>query len=522
MNKPEILALDFGGSSVKAFHVAHSDGKFTVLAIRSREIPLAGGESPGDAALTGLLKDLVKGIDLKRCQVIASVNCPKTVIRIVSVPVMPREELKDTLRIEAKNYFPFPIEASSLDFEILGETTEEGVKKNKICVAVSPTATVQSCLAALKKAGIRPQAIVPAAFALERLSRVMEPKEHQTLCLVDIGENFSECLIFKGREAVFTRKIPLAGADFTKALTGVLVSAQGRIALSAPEAEELKRREGVPASDETRLINGKISSSQIVSLLIGPLELLVREISRCFDYYREGTGGGSIERLVLSGRGSLLKGLARFLTKELGLEAGRWVPRANLKNVENVLAEGDVLEAYAVCLGAVLSHDASLNLLPPELKEKTRRAFRRAFVEAAVASAVILGCLIYAGMKIQLSVLQKRIDAARFEMKGLQYDLQDASEQAAAARILAQEPYWDEVLRDLSHLTAEGIYLLEIGMEERKLTLKGKILSEVREGALSGYILKLENGLFKDVRLVKAREVEGQPVSEFELECWVD
>ena len=468
------------------------------------------------------LHDLMKDVKVKRCDFIVSVNDERTGMRVVTVPPMPRGELAEAIKMEAKNYFPFPIDEGLLDFEILGEILEEGMKKKRVAVATSPRKTVERYLAVLKKAGIKPLSLIPVPYALYKLGQGFDSQEGKTRCLVDIGLYHTECVIFKGRDLIFSRKIPVAGADFTKALTGVLVSDRGKTQLSAEEAEKVKMDVGIPAENESRIIGDKISITQVLSLMRSPVEQLVGEMDRCFNYYREETGGGAIDQVILSGQGASLKGLSQSLAEGLGMEIHLADSFGKLKFSAETLRPAQELHSFAVAFGAALSAGEGMNLLPPEFKEETKRTFARAGIQSACAAAVLLIVFLYIGMKIQLSNLDQRIAVARSELSSLQVLLGQAEEQSIAKGILAGEPYWEDVFRELSHLAAEGLYLAELSMKERVITLKGRIVAREREGILSSFIQRLEQGIFRNVRLVTAMETSDKSATEFELECWVD
>ena len=103
------------------------------------------------------IKDLFKGINLKKSKVVSTINCSKTATKVSKAPYMPKAELHDGIALEAKNYFPFPIDDLLVDYEILGDIVEGGVRKYEVAIAVSPKATVKSFLSLLEKAGIVPQ-----------------------------------------------------------------------------------------------------------------------------------------------------------------------------------------------------------------------------------------------------------------------------------------------------------------------------------------------------------------------------
>ncbi len=517
--KDFIVGLDIGTSSIKLAQFTKKEDGLHLVKADLKEIKQFEDSTLREQEIVSALKDLIRGIDIKKSKFIVSINCPKTAIRRIIVPYMPRSELADGIRLEAKNYFPFPIEEAELDFEIVGDVIEKGVKKYQVIIATSPQKTINGYLSLLEKLGIKPASFVSAPYALQKLTEVSLFKEGSTLCFIDIGSRYTELAIFKDKNLIFSRKIPVAGDDFTKAMTGVLASDRGRTELTLEEAERLKRQVGIPPESESKMIDDKISTMQILSMLRTPLEQLISEIDRCFDYYREETAGGKIDSLILFGAGASLKGLPGFLSKELGIEVKMGDSLAGLKIESMAKDERDKLALQlGLAIGAALSEAKGINLLPAEIKEETKRTFKRSGIEAVTVGVILALVLIYIGMKIQLNNFQKRISVAKMELSSLHPQLK----QVEICGLLADEPYWEEVFKDLSNIIPPESYLTEFTMQNKTIKMRGIVTSKEPEESLSNFILNLEKGIFKNVKLVTSKRIKEKSANEFEINCWID
>lgn len=522
--KTSIVGIDLGSSSIKWVRLVRKEGRFVFNGVTLREIPPPGDETR-EAKTVLALKELLKGVNLARTQFVACVNDEKAVMRVVSVPPMPKAELKEAIKLESRSYFPFSLEGALVEYEMLGVVDDQGIKKMRLAVATAPRETAEGALALLMKAGIKPAAIFPAAWAFHKLAEAVPSPEDQIRCWVDIGERQTELIILKGSRLIFSRKIPVGGRDFTQTMTVALHSERGKTELSLEEAEEIKREVGIPAGQgEPQWLREKISSTQLVSMLRSPLEQLAGEIDRSFNYYTEETGGSKIDILYLFGGGGSLKGLAEALSEKLGMEVKTGNPLEGLKKIEaQFLIPEEGLQPFAAALGATLSApSAGVNLLPPEIKQEIKNSLVRATFQSIGASALLIAAFIYIGMQIQLANYQKRIEVAKKEMSSLQALLGKVEVQSLASKIMAEEPYWEDIFRELSHLIPSDVYLTEFTREGKKLFLKGVIVSKEKEGTLSDFILNLESGIFKNVKLVTAKERSSGSESEFELEGWVD
>lgn len=521
--KEYLVGLDIGTSSVKIAQFRRQEDGLRLVKADLREIK-------GENELVSALKDLFRGINVKKSKVIASINCPKTALKVVKTPFMPKSELRDGIGLQAKNYFPFPIEDTILDYEISGDISEKGVREYEVAVSVSPKATVSEYLAILGKAGIKPASFVSCPYALQKLTEQLYAGKNQTICIIDMGGLYTELVIFsakgeKGLTLMLSRKVPVGGVDITEAMTTVLASDLGKTALSLHEAEKIKREVGIPPEGESKIIDNKISTDQILAMLRPSLEQLVNEIGRCFDYYREEAGGGKIDSLVLFGGGAALGGLAKYLSEGLGLEARLGDAFEGLKVEPEGIQERSKLSCrLELAIGAALTEGKGINLLPAEIKEEKERVIKRGTLEAILTAILLASLLLFIGLKIQLNNLEKRIAVAKMELRSLQPQLENAETHCLASMVLADEPNWEDVFKELSNLIPDNIHLAKFSMESDIITMKGVAVSKDNnaEQLVSDFIVMLEKGIFNKVELVKINDLKDRSGSEFELKCRVD
>jgi len=522
-HKDSVIGIDLGSTSIKLVHLVRRENETVLVRATIKELIPAEDAVSREKDRLSALQELLRDLPVKESTFVVSFNDPRTAMRVIAAPPMPKKELREAVRLEAKNYFPFSIEDALIEFDILGHTMEKGVRKFELAVAASPEKTIHEILSLLRKAGIKPASLIPVPAALQKLGEAMGVLENRIHCLADIGALETELVILRGTHLLFSRKVPIGGRDFTQAMRGVLVSDRGKTELSWEEAEEIKRgvgfrSEGAPEE----VINGKISTTQLASMLRAPLEQLVAEIDRCLDYYREETGGEKIDQLILFGRGAILKGLSQALSQELGLEVKVGDPLERVKLEGQLVSPEQGFTPFAVALGAALSCGRGINLLPLEIKEEVKRTVTRASVESVVASVLLVLGFFYVGMKIQLANYGKRIAVAQLELSSLKFDLDKVAARNFANQVLANEPYWEDVFKELSNILPREAYLTRLEMKDRKLIFKGTITSLEKQAVLNGLIQDLENGIFKNVKLVTAKETSDKTGTEFELTAWVD
>lgn len=502
----------------------HRGHGLSLLHVESREILSTPTEPATFQAKVSALGELLKNKPVKILKVIACLNDPHAGIKILEMPAMPPKELKDAISFEVKRKFPISKDSFILDSETLGEKSSPGAKKIRVEVAFSPRKTIDEAISLLKKVGIKPTSIIPVPRALQQLVKEAEARPQLVQGVMDIGEKQSELLIFKGKQLVFTRKIQLGGGHFTQSMMGVFASERGKIELNWAEAESMKRRTGLPSTKKTEIIDEKISNIHLHSMLRTPLEQLAGEIERCFQYYQQESNGEKVDCLVLYGRGACLKGLTDFLSEALDLEVALGNPLTAIKLEAQTMVPEEGFAPYAAALGSALSLGKGLNLLPPEIKEESKRAIQRGTLQSVVAAAILTLAFVYTGLQIHSANLDKRIAAAQLELSSLQLNLDEMEKQKSVAVVVAGEPAWEEILKELSNIVPQGMVLTELYLDHvnQKFDLHGVITVKAGEEMLSGFIREMEVGIFKNVKLIQTRESPDKLGSQFELTGWVD
>jgi type IV pilus assembly protein PilM len=520
--KDYIIGLDAGSSAVKVALFKESEDGLRLVRTGVKELAEYSDDASFEKEAVSALRYLLRGINIKRSKVIVNINCTSTAIKRTVAPYMPKAELKQGIALEAKDYFPFSIDNSVLDFEILGDIVDKGIRKYDLLVAVCPINTVRKNLSMLEKAGIRPSSFINTSYTLGKVAEYAG-KEEDSKCFIDIGLYHTELIIYKSRNLVFTRKIPICGGDFTKSMTGAIVSDKGRTQLEFAEAEKIKREVGIPADNDTSLIDGKIPAIQILSMLRSPAENLANEISRCLDYYREESKGAKVDNVVLFGGGASLTGLTKFISDSLGMPVRIGDPLEGLKIEKDAGREREkTAHRVELAIGAGLSDPKGINFLPPEMKNEVQRTVKRGTLEVVTTIIVIVSVLLLIGMSIKIDNFKKRIHVAQMELAALSTQVKQAQARQIADMVLVNEPYWEDVFNELGSLIPKEIKIENLNVQNNIIDMKGIVASPDGQQMLGGFILSLETGLFNNVKLIESKNLADGSGVEFEIKCWID
>ncbi|MBZ9572719.1 type IV pilus assembly protein PilM [Patescibacteria group bacterium] len=349
VQKPETFGLDISDLSLKMAKLEKKKGGLKLASFGAWRIPsgiIKGGEVRDKKTLAEIIKKAlreVQGRKIKLKSAICSLPEEKSFLDVIRLPQIEKEELRTTVGYEIENYIPLPIEQVYFDCEII-EPVFNHPKYIEVLIAATPKKIVDSYLEVLKMGGLKPRALEVECLAIGR-ALVKSGKTSKPLLIIDFGETRTTFIIFSGRSLRFTSTIPVSSQKLTESISKTLK-------VNLKKAEELKLKHGLEGE------------KKIFEAMIPPLTDLVEQIKTHLDYYHSHEKEDRLlhdrkemEKILLCGGGSLLKGLVGFLASNLkiGVKLGNpWVNILTepLKEVPELPFEKSL--GYTTALGLAL------------------------------------------------------------------------------------------------------------------------------------------------------------------------
>lgn len=364
---PEAFGIDISDLSLKIAKLEHKRGKLRLVSCGETPIKsgiVKDGEIKNEKALVEIIKKGVAGVKGKKIKtkyIIASLPEEKAFLQVIQMPCLPEEDLKSAVIYEAENYIPLPIREVYLDSQIVYPPVNH-LDHQDVLIAALPKKTIDPYLSCFQKAGLKPLVLEIESLAIAR-ALVKSEFSSSPIVLIDFEAARTSFLVFSGRSLRFTSSIPISSLQFTESIARSLK-------IDLAKAEKLKLKYGLETRADT-------TGGEVFDALIPPLTDLTEQIKRHLDFYqshsshehlshspsRELPRSGEIspvavEKILLCGGGSNLKGLTDFLANELRVkvELGNpWVniSSANQKNKEPLLSSEESLR-YTTALGLAL------------------------------------------------------------------------------------------------------------------------------------------------------------------------
>lgn len=418
-----LIGIDFGSQAVKLVGLRLTAQGPVISHLALKAIP-AEEEKDLDFGAE-LLKAIFLEADLKPKKVRFVFSGTGLHIRRLSLPAMPKKELKEAVRWEMKSLIPQPIEDMEVRFHVLGEKKAEKNTSAVDLIAVAiPQVMLERFFTIFEKSGIRPAHLGVTPFALWNLLLTCQEKAgEEDLAILDMGAEKTGIYIFQKGILQFSREIIPGGADFTRAIgEGLEPGANPQLLLS--RAEKIKQLLGVPVKGPFASIPGESISIAKITFLMRPLlEKLVGEIARSLEYFRTQISGKNIDRLLLCGGGANMKNMDLYLAQELHLPVQRFHPGPHIpfdqQNIDGQLWE-TLGPQLAAALGVALPPIKELNFLPEKEPLVSRlRQGKNPYLLASASAAAIMALLTW-GVKTDLAKVQKEYELKSAQLQKLE------------------------------------------------------------------------------------------------------
>jgi len=311
------VGLDIGTSGVRAAELTL--GKSGAVLDRFGQVALPegavrDGEVVDVDAVAAAIKQLWAQAKFSSKKVAVGVANQKVIVRQVDLPWLPVNELRSSLAFQVQDFIPMPVEQAILDFHPLEEfTSDTGGRMLRVLLVAASRDMVQGALAAVSKAGLNAVSVDLNSFAVLRsMAHADAGLGGGAEAIVDVGSSITNIVVHQGGVPRFVRILLMGGSHITE-------SVAERVGVPLDQAESLKQTTGLA------LVPGATESHPAARAIEAAGAQFVEEIRGSLDYFSAQSGSVRINKVVLSGGGSRLAGLAERLASatRLPVEAAR-------------------------------------------------------------------------------------------------------------------------------------------------------------------------------------------------------
>lgn len=298
------LGIDVGDNSIKVVSFHKENEKIFLDTIGETKIPSIDwkGDNIDEkiiVEMVSILKGLLVDLKINCKRVVVNISEDKIISRLVKLPPMSDNEIKDALTYEAETFVPYPLDEVSIDYEVV-ERDETG--KLTLFAIAAKNNLINTYLKLFKQADLQVLALETSSISLKRVIK-HSVSDKMTVLALDLGNKYSNIVVIDSGNVFFTRVVSVGGEAMTRAVSV-------NLGLDMASAEEYKKAYGM---DESKF-EGKIKAA-----VVPVFSSLTEEIRRAMTMFKE-ERHKNVELIVLAGGGAEMPGLAGELTKIIGVE----------------------------------------------------------------------------------------------------------------------------------------------------------------------------------------------------------
>ncbi len=382
-----VWAIDVGNSSLKAvcFRLGGDNIEVTESIVIEHSFILSApgvDEARRENAIAEAITKLVERRDLRNEEIIVSVAGQTSFARFIKLPPVDKKKIPKMIQFEAQQQIPFDIHEVEWDYQLM---TDPDTPDASVGIFAIKNDLIASILSHYTSHNIRIGYVQMAPIALynyvctEFDDITASPKK--ATIILDMGTDNTNLVICAGRN-IWQRCIPMGGNSFTQAIADAF-------SIDFEKAEKYKRA----------AVSSKYSK-QIFQAMKPVYTKMSEEIQRSIGYYLS-TSNVEFTKLIASGGGFRLQGIAKFIQQSLGVKIVMPSDFKKLTLTEDVNAAKfhesvlDLGVVYGLGVQALGKSPISTNLLPRKLARTMAWKQKARYFNIAAAMLLVVAVLAF-------------------------------------------------------------------------------------------------------------------------------
>lgn len=293
------LGIDIGDNTIKMVELSKK-GKKISLSNYAFSSPIENFKFSHSDDIDNIAKAIVRiknEAGIKTNKASASLPSFSVFSSVININNYDKRKINERIIEEAKKVIPLPISEMVLDWKIIPDKGNPGGAR--VFLTGSPKKLVKKYIEIFKRANIFLSNLETETFSMIRALTGNDPS---TVMFVGMGANSTNFSIVKESIPFLNRSINISGKTVTSEIAK-------RLNISLEAAEQFKT--DLAFSDES-----DPESSKIISDIITPI---VKEIRYMLDLFNS-SNKERVEKIILSGGGSLLPNFAQLLEDSLDIK----------------------------------------------------------------------------------------------------------------------------------------------------------------------------------------------------------
>lgn len=309
-----LVGLDIGSYAVKAVELRTrrkgGSTAYEVAKIGYEVLPhdaIVEGTIIDSAAVAETIRLLFDENKLANKDVVISISGNSVIIKKISLPVMEKQELAESIIWEAKHNIPYPYEETNVDYAVLKPARTHDEKMLDILLVAAKKDKIANYSNSVSQARKNLQAIEVDVFALQNALELNYPElfADKTVAMINMGANITNVVIIERGTPQLFRDLSLGGYFFTENM-------RKELNINFEEAEKLLK--GLPGRT--------VPADQVSTVLAMNVRDLLDEMEKTFSFYEASEKKERrIEQILLCGGLANVPGMVNAFEQKFRIRA---------------------------------------------------------------------------------------------------------------------------------------------------------------------------------------------------------
>ncbi len=302
----DFFALDIGTNAVRVVQLSSGgpdNYTLTHFGYAPLDDKLTSSSSPEALRKLGeVIMTAVGQSGIKTKNVVIGLPSNKTFTTVIEVPVMPENELRNTIKYQVDQYIPMAVNEAKVDWALLG-TSLHDPKMQEVLIASTANAYAEERLEFIESLGLNVVAAEPDPLAMIR--SLLPPGVPDARLIINVGELSTDLSITFGDTPRLVRTIPTGVRSLVKA-------AVQNLNVQEDQARQFILKFGL-APDRLE--------GQVYRAIEGTLESFAVELTKSIKFFQTRYPNAPVSGILLSGYGAVVPGFGEYVSAKTGIQS---------------------------------------------------------------------------------------------------------------------------------------------------------------------------------------------------------
>jgi type IV pilus assembly protein PilM len=302
----EFFALDIGTNAVRVVQLssAGADGwSLSHFGYAPLDEKTSASSSPEALRHLGeVIMTAVGQSGIKTKNVAIGLPSNKTFTTVIEVPLMPENELRNTIKYQVDQYIPMAINEAKVDWALLGTSLHDS-KMQEVIIASTANSYAEERLEFIESLGLNVIAAEPNQLAMVR--SLLPAGIPDARLIIDMGELSTDLAITYGDTPRLVRTIPTGVHSLVKA-------AVQNLNVQDEQARQFILKFGL-APDRLE--------GQVYRAIEGTLDNFAVELTKSIKFFQTRYPNTAVGGILLSGYSAVVPGFGQYVSTKTGIQA---------------------------------------------------------------------------------------------------------------------------------------------------------------------------------------------------------